>query len=994
MTVPASTSASVCSSSSVGCTRRERLALVLASVAGALVSTSVAQAQWQPWEENPPVMLQWFECRWQDMERRMSDWFVAGYGSVWLPPVSRGYVSPSNSNQNGDSAGYDAFDRFDLGKPGATTAYGTESFFNELVQEYHRASGLVFVDMVLNHNAGRQTSATFQNEGGYPGFWMGPLSTPFKGPTSNWGDFHAGVSSGFLQSENPGGDRYCLLQGDLVALIDINHSTNNQFIRQPIEAGNPFNIPGGTFFNRPDPENRRFYYDLGLGSENVANPGMSFAPGLNSGIFAAPCDIPARNEPATSFTRGRFNLVDPSAGDPVPENATSYLLRWTQWMLDVHKVDGFRIDAIKHMPSWWYDTFYDSVVHNKRITPDGRAVIPYSFGECVEGNDFTFDRYVRKPNGRSSGRSAAGDAFANRDVLDLNGAGGLRDVVNGFGDWNSAFGRIIDGTDDGFQNGSVGVNHIWSHDNGTTGNGNAAPPTPTSRQQGWFAHAYLLMRPGQAKIFHNARGINRAGGFWPRAGLTPVMGVEPTTGVINPVITNLVQLSNWYGRGFYYPRVTDNEVHIFERATPVGSGLSGNVLVATNRSYSGQGITSFDQRTFNSAFPQGTRLIEMTGNAARSDVDPSNQIDSVITVGAGGAVTVRVPRNQNINGVEHNRGFVVYGPAVPSGTLTIVGASGVLAAEGPATVPVVAPWRRRTYEVPIVNGNSFTISLMTTNGDPGAPNNNNADDNAVFRINEGFRDWNGNGAIDIDHTNTVVPGYEQFVTVRQPLAGTSNTSGLYQQTINAALLEDGMNYVSVSALRRRSAGEAPLFREFRTGVYVDRLAPQAEIVDPGAQPGATTQLSIAVRALDRTVTRVHLIANPPQVADPLTLAVRAGFPGANEAVQVDRRDYSRILTGLQDGANSILMIAFEESGRGSFQTLTVQIGDPATPCDYDFNQDENVDLVDAQQMAQVFVGLLQPEANWLDGDLNGDENADLTDAQVLAQYVVTGECPL
>jgi hypothetical protein len=63
-------------------------------------------------------------------------------------------------------------------------------------------------------------------------------------------------------------------------------------------------------------------------------------------------------------------------------------------------------------------------------------------------------------------------------------------------------------------------------------------------------------------------------------------------------------------------------------------------------------------------------------------------------------------------------------------------------------------------------------------------------------------------------------------------------------------------------------------------------------------------------------------------------------------------------------------------------------------CDYDYNQDENVDLTDAQQMAQVFVGLLVPEANWLDGDLNGDENADLTDAQILAAYVVTGNCGL
>jgi hypothetical protein len=45
-------------------------------------------------------------------------------------------------------------------------------------------------------------------------------------------------------------------------------------------------------------------------------------------------------------------------------------------------------------------------------------------------------------------------------------------------------------------------------------------------------------------------------------------------------------------------------------------------------------------------------------------------------------------------------------------------------------------------------------------------------------------------------------------------------------------------------------------------------------------------------------------------------------------------------------------------------------------------------------MAQVFVGLLVPEANWLDGDLNGDENFDLTDAQILAAFVVSGTCGL
>jgi hypothetical protein len=43
-------------------------------------------------------------------------------------------------------------------------------------------------------------------------------------------------------------------------------------------------------------------------------------------------------------------------------------------------------------------------------------------------------------------------------------------------------------------------------------------------------------------------------------------------------------------------------------------------------------------------------------------------------------------------------------------------------------------------------------------------------------------------------------------------------------------------------------------------------------------------------------------------------------------------------------------------------------------------------------MAQVFVGLITPGANWLDGDLNEDENADLNDAQLLAAYVVSGNC--
>jgi len=903
--------------------------LGIASLLAAAVITTfgASHAAAQISDENPPVMLQWFECRWPDMERRMTDWFIAGYGSTWLPPVSRGRANP---NTNSTSAGYDVFDRFNLGKPGEETAYGTENYFSAVVDEFHRANGLVYVDMVLNHNAGRDTSSGFQAAGGYPGFWMNPQN-PLRDklPTDNWGDFHNGISGGYYQSENPNGSRYCLLRGDLVALVDIDHTTNHQFIRQPVAEGNPLNIPAGTVYNRPDPKNARFYPDTALGTDTISNPGMWFAGALTTGIFSFPCDIPARNEPASQLTTGRFNLANPMAGDPVPENATSYLNRWTQWMLDVHNVDGFRIDAIKHMPSWFYDTYFDSVVANRRRTPDGRFVTPYSFGECVEGNDFTFDRYIRKPNGRASGRLAAGDAFGNRDALDLNGAGGLRDIVAGFTDWNGMLGRHLDSTDDGFQNGSIGVNHIFSHDNGSSGDGGSLPTLPGYQAQGWFAHCYLVMRPGQAKIYHNARGVNRTGsGFYPREGQPLALGWDPSANALNPVLSNLVQLSNWYGRGWYYPRWTDNEVHIFERATPIGPNLSGNVLVGCNRSYSGTGITSFDSRTFNTAFPQGTRLVELTGNAANASVDPLNQIPELIVVGANGSVTVRVPRNQNINGVTHHKGFVIYGPAVPNGTVTITGSTSSLPADNIATPDV----RQRLSPIPIITANTFNVQLTTTNADPGAGSNANADDNALFRIDAGFVDYNGNGITDVDHTSTVVPGYEGFVTQRQPLAGTTNTNGLYSQQINTTLLDEGTHYLSVVAFRKRATGEAPLFREFRQAFYVDRLPPAAELEIPPTIP--TTTQSFRVNALDRTVNRVHIILNPSNVPDPLTLATVL-----NQASREDRFSWTRILTGLQPGNNRILVCAFEESGRGSATFYDVVQG----TCTADWNNDGSVD---------------------------------------------------
>ena len=75
--------------------RRFRTLSALLACAGAAIGGVAFRASAQ---EDPAPILQWFECPWQDMERRMPDFFVAGWGAAWVPPVARGYVTPDRKS--------------------------------------------------------------------------------------------------------------------------------------------------------------------------------------------------------------------------------------------------------------------------------------------------------------------------------------------------------------------------------------------------------------------------------------------------------------------------------------------------------------------------------------------------------------------------------------------------------------------------------------------------------------------------------------------------------------------------------------------------------------------------------------------------------------------------------------------------------------------------------------------------------------------------------
>ncbi len=870
------------------------------------------------------IILQWFENSWDQVETRMPDYFLAGYDAVWLPPV----MQPGDQS----SPGFDQFDKFDAGSPEDPTIYGTERDLLKVIESFHRAGANVYVDTILNHASGRSTSEFFLYDlGGYPGLWSGPESGfEFKPANTDWGDFHGGNSGGFLQSENPGGPNYDLFVGDLVALIDIAQESNNQFIRHPVDPGNPLNIPGGSEFNRVDEENRRFYPDLDLAPIVFTNPANG-----------------------QQFTRFPFNLDDPMAGDPVAENATGLLMRHAQWMLEYFKVDGFRLDAIKHVPNFFWDEFFDAAVFNKRFAPDGSRVTPFSFGESAAGNSFTAT-FTRK------------DGFGNRDALDLNGAGQMRNLINGggFGSWNDVLNAHLDNVDGNAVNGTLGVNHAFSHDNGSVDGFGSAPAIPTERQLGWFAHAYLLMRPGPKIVYHNSREmVDRFAfrGFWPDEGNPEALGLDRDGVTLNDTMTTLVDIANRYARGDMIIRALSGDQIVFERRG--GSPLRSNVLVASNDRYD----DGFDQiGPIPTSFDPGTVLVELTGNAADPAVDPFNDIQDTLTVAGDGSVTVRVPRN-SANGSEHNKGYVIYGPVTPPATMAINGVSQTL----PPSPGTVLRWGRRLSSVDVVSGPTFEIDVTTS------PNgiDSNTDDGALFRVARGFVDLNNNGDFDVQAGE--FRGWEQFLTQNTPLfTNPGLANGRYRQIVDTDVLPEGYNYINAIVFRQRTGGD-PIFTDLREVIYVDRQDPDITLDATGIDC-VTGDGTLFVTNEDGTATDAWVFTGLPQGAPTPALT-----PSAKMA-NIDRGVFGLNISGLTSGVETFTVVVHEEQQgvvvRESVYFFEVGIGG----VNGDVNLDGVVDIEDLVAF-ESFTGFS------CEADVDGDGDVDNDDRTGLAEIVRSNE---
>jgi len=848
-----------------------------------------------------PVTLQWFETSWRTLEDRTADAFMAGYGRVWTPPPGKGENVTA-------SIGYNVFDRFDLGTPTSRTRYGTKEEFLAAIAAEHRAGISVFIDLVLNHNSTSDGSTPgFATAGGYPGFVLS------WGGDSN-GDFHPLVTDCETDPIN------CRIAG----LIDIAQEKNYTFYRHPVTAGDPNNIPAGTIYNRPDANNRQFYPDAAL--------------------------------PANSVGIHPYNLADPMAGDPYLENATGLLLRYTQWMLEVIGVDGFRIDAAKHMPNWFLSQYYDRQVWNRgpRLL-DGTQTTPFSFMEIYDGNLGWHSGYVCK-NGQGF-CDTTGGVQGNRDTLDfpLYFAMANNLTGSGLGSWENVINASVDQIFDGdANNGTFGVQFVQSHDQFPPGDNN-------------LAYAYILTRAGSPIVYFQAGEFGSVS--FPKDGRGDALG-----GQYGDQITRLVDVHNEYVRGPYIERrdpgnTSFADVLLFERYNSVLVGID-------DRHDNG-----YDQRSVQTGFPPGMRLRELTGNATDSLVDPNNDIFDVVTVGAGGWVTIRVPRNRNVNGVAHNRGYVMYGPGNPAGDLFVTPVASTIPADPPGTPNGM----RRLTPISVITADSFEVRLETTDPDPLDPDK---DDFAMLRMDGGI-DLNGNGVVDATDPSFVGYGFENFTTQVVTLqSGGINIGGvqkgLYRQTIDATKLSEGRHYLTVIAFRHRPAGSPPIFQTWRQVLCIDRQTASLVCTAPASgQTITTATYKFVVRSTDGTVRTANMFLD----AAPGTDLVALARSGQNPATQDDRYQFSRTFSGIGSGNHRLDVVVFEESGRAgvvTFAGIRAIIGGLSGLGD--FNGDGLVNNFDIKGFANVLnTGGFDPRA-----DLNGDGVVDTSDRDAFVSTLLGG----
>ncbi|MDR3456099.1 MAG: alpha-amylase family glycosyl hydrolase [Verrucomicrobiae bacterium] len=466
------------------------------------------------------AMLELFNVSWSQLTAKMPEIAEAGYDSLWLP-------NPAKGNSGAFSYGYDQYDPFDLGSTNqqgtVATRWGTQSQLIQMVQTAHRFGIRVYFDNVMNHR-----SSTVP---GYPG--SGTATNYYPGLIPQ--DFHLQTVTGGYNNWPSIGDPYwcttSVVQNQpLLGLIDLAQEPGTVNWNFGNNVGNTITKPRFVRF----PGRADLYMDTNL--------------------------------PAIG---GNWHPFDGN-GQPVAEYVQDYLCRAVAYTLFTTKCDGFRLDAVKHVPVGFFgaETGQTDDASFAGYTGAIQAMYDYVHGY---GTNVTGNGYVETDGSRNSlfnTEAARNDAMI-------------------FGEHISPAPPFVDYLQSGMRlqnqplysqlnNSFTGGSSVASMDGRDyypnysncdgTGNFSAAQGVNFSMNQdyGYNANlgledAYLFMREGLPMVYSDGYNHNSSGG-------TPVVSYANYLGEFGDnSMPDTMYLHNQLARGGTNPRWSDANIIAFER---------------------------------------------------------------------------------------------------------------------------------------------------------------------------------------------------------------------------------------------------------------------------------------------------------------------------------------------------------------------------------------------------------------------------------------------
>ena len=615
------------------------------------------------------VILQYFNTSWNEISARLPELAEAGYSALWLPP-------PSKGSSGGYSVGYDPLDRFDLGDKnqagGVRTRYGTKAELVALVEQAHRFGLRVYFDNVMAHNAGPLDNVA-------PG-------TLFPGiPGFVPQDFHIGKRNGswakFSDSINYN-DEWQVLNRNPFAWDIAQENPNTSFDPD----GTAENSDYGKWSGVRHPGKTWLYLDTGLEIDRDGNnePVYTFADkepyvdtgwgagntGAGDGRFSwddtdadGQHDANEAREPFTDsgldgshpdrrtltwgFGDGRYNM-----GNPVAEDVNAMLNRMARWTLDVTKCDGYRLDAVKHVPSYFFGQQGGSNPDRSDAGYCGQIQeqfnVTHGYDDWDNHRDTNFDITLGRDDAVLYGEhlgappnpddySAAGMKLANDDFINSVGSG-IGGNLSGY----DTPGRFTKGV-------NTGMMYCLSHDN----NHMAGSERPAAFQ-------YMLLRAGLPIVYTDGYNVQGGPDYFPKPSYVPFLGQYGQKYVTGPL-----RVRRDFIRGGQFGRWSNGDFAAWEfrdksENNSMTDAAATTVLIMMRRNYTSGGGAP---QEFTTTFPPNTVLRNYSHH--------------------GGSFYAYAGNNGRIYDFNNNdvivpaNGYFAFAPVVPERTLAFQGSESV-----------------------------------------------------------------------------------------------------------------------------------------------------------------------------------------------------------------------------------------------------------------------------------------------------------------------------